>query len=842
MHKTGSRSKAFLTAVVVLSCVTHAEIAIVTEGKPTARIVLPANPAEKEALAAEELSNYLVKMSGGRLPVFRSPVNGADSPTIFVGKESTGDTKQLDLTSLAYGGYVIDVTPGRIILAGNEGEGALNAVYALLEDVLGVRWFMPTEFGEHVPRRKTVSIPDMKTRVEPRFVNRRMHGVANSVPKDGTVWKRRIRLTDHSMEVPFSRYSHNLNRVIRPSRHGKSHPEYFPERDGERHIPSTDNSHSWQPCTTNPDVIRLTIEAAHAHFAKHPEANCFSVGMNDGRGFCECKQCRALDIPGRTFRGRTVLSDRYFAFVKAVAEPLLKTHPDKYITCIAYSLVEAPPLELELPSNVGVVITQDTGQWHDPEYRQKDSEFATAWAENAGAFGTYNYTSLGWLLPRCHHHLMADSLRLYDRIGAKAVTNESWPSFWYAGPLMYLRAKMMWDPKRDADAILDEFYTGFFGPAAPAMKRLYGIFEARMHTTRPGKWFEGLSSVEAQIALWAPENVTACNKALQQAREAAGDTAPFAARVAFVASGFAWIETILQEFWQAQALRDLAGNGTRPAEELLAAIGELAACGKRRDAKWELIKDNPLIVGNYLRVIRQKPRRLSSWKSFVSHSSLLGTQALFRCADGETMDRLQAFVQELPDASLRDEFEGYLWIRMHPDAPNLLANPGCEVSTAAKTQATGIGWVSEATPPNWSKWALVSGNQSRMTWEATGGRSAPKCMKMTGVDNACFIQTFPAEPGERYNASVYTKALGEGQPKAGLFIQWKNAKGQWVQGAPIRQASVDLQVGNWRKLCLVFTVPKGVGSIVFLCRGRNVQADSAILFDDAALVRLPDRR
>ncbi|MCK5805902.1 MAG: hypothetical protein KAI66_23930, partial [Lentisphaeria bacterium] len=416
------------------------------------------------------------------------------------------------------------------------------------------------------------------------------------------------------------------------------------------------------------------------------------------------------------------------------------------------------------------------------------------------------------------------------------------PSFWYAGPMMYLRAKMMWDPNRDPDAILDEFYTGFFGPAAPAMKRLYDIFEARMHTKRAGKWFEGLGSVEAQIALWAPENVVACNEALRQAREAAADTALFAARVAFVANGFAWTEAILQEFWQAEALRELVGNTTPSATELFAAIKKLAVCGKRRDTNWELIKDNPLIVGNYLRVIRLKPRRLNSWKSFVSRSSLLGIQALIGCVDDETMDRLQTLVQELPDADLRDEFEGYLWMKTHPDAPNLLANPGCEVRTASKTRAVGIGWVSEATPPNWSKWALVAGNKSRMTWEATGGRSAPKCMKMTGIDNACFIQTFPAKPGERYSASVHTKALGEGRPKAGLFIQWKNAKGQWVYEAPFRIARVEMEAGNWRKLNLVFTIPKDVSSIVFLCRGRNVSTDAALLFDDASLVRLPDPR
>src|SRR5262249_50339170 len=37
----------------------------------------------------------------------------------------------------------------------------------------------------------------------------------------------------------------------------------------------------------------------------------------------------------------------------------------------------------------------------------------------------------------------------------------------------YLAANVMWDTKADTDALLRDFYTGAFGPAAEAMKRFY---------------------------------------------------------------------------------------------------------------------------------------------------------------------------------------------------------------------------------------------------------------------------------------------------------------------------------------------------------------------------------
>ncbi len=36
-------------------------------------------------------------------------------------------------------------------MVGSTAAGSMLAVYTLLEDHLGVRWFWPGEFGEHVP-------------------------------------------------------------------------------------------------------------------------------------------------------------------------------------------------------------------------------------------------------------------------------------------------------------------------------------------------------------------------------------------------------------------------------------------------------------------------------------------------------------------------------------------------------------------------------------------------------------------------------------------------------------------------------------------------------------------
>ena len=67
----------------------------------------------------------------------------------------------------------------------------------------------------------------------------------------------------------------------------QQHPEYFALRDGKRSLS--------QLCIANPDVLKLTIESTKQFFRDNPDADIIGMGANDGRGFCECDKCKALD-------------------------------------------------------------------------------------------------------------------------------------------------------------------------------------------------------------------------------------------------------------------------------------------------------------------------------------------------------------------------------------------------------------------------------------------------------------------------------------------------------------------------------------------------------------------
>ncbi|MBT3376405.1 MAG: DUF4838 domain-containing protein [Lentisphaerae bacterium] len=811
------------------------EFALIRNGTAVARIVLSATPHAMERQAADELNLYVHKSTGVTLPVSSDAQGGV--PAILIGAHAEKLRTTLQLESLAFGGFVIDSSARRLVLAGNVPEGTLNAVYAFLEDVVGVRWYVPTELGENVPKQPTLAIPAGQRRVEPRFVNRKNHGIDLSIRGDGATWRRRNRITSHSLDVPFNRYSHWLYKVFPASKYGKTHPEYFPILKGKRFVPEKDHEQGWQPCTTEPDVVRLTIEAARRWFDEHPRSNFFSVGMNDSGAFCECKRCLAMDLPGAEFRGRKMVSDRYFTFVKQVADAIAVSHPDKYISCIAYSVVEELPRQVEIPKNVMVVITQDVAQWFDPAYKATDVEFATAWSKAAGVFGTYDYTGLTWIMPRVYPHLMAESLRFYDRVGAVAATNEAFPSWWYAGPLMYLRGKLMWDPKQDPDVVLSEFYTGFFGPGAEAMRAFYDVLERCTTKPREGRWFEGLGCALQQMALWEEADLDDCRRALDKGRAAVPGPGLYADRFAFVERGFRFMEALLEEYWQARQISQLAVSPDTPPEELLSGLRELLRLTQVRESVWQEVREDRLVSGIYRLLFTQFSSRLGTWRSYLESSVTMGVSALATRPD-IGLDRVRSVLPELADRGVAADVAALLWARENPDASNLCENAGFEDERGGGGPE-GVDWVSTNAPPTWAAWSLKPENRVRMTWERDGGRGGSRCVRMKGMGDACFIQTQAGQAGERYVASVWTRVTGAETGRARLVVQWKDADGAWVWSEPRREASVTAGKGDWRQLSLAFTIPKGVHQAVVLLCAKDQGEGDTVWFDDVRLVRTP---
>ena len=834
--------KRLMVCLLLCSTAHAAGLVLVDNGQPRGRIVTRPDAGEMELLAAKELQTYLKRMTGAELPMTSD--RAAPGPRVFVGPVDRARLRALRLAEVKWDGFLIKRDRDVLWLVGQHPVGTLNAVYGFLEDQCGVRWFIPTQLGENVPSARTLAIGDLDVVDNPRFPCRRNHGVDTSMRerREGDQWRRRMRITSHSLEVPFNRYSHNLYRVLPTTKYGAAHPEFFPLVKGKRKVPMEGRARfsSWQPCMTHQEVDAIAIAFGRQWLDSHPHTNFYSVGMNDGRGFCECRECRAMDASAEAFRRRSMVSDRYFGFVKRVADRIKRSHPDRYVSCIAYSVVEAMPKQVEIPDNVFVVITQDVCQWHDPEYRKTDMEFAAAWAKAAGAFGTYDYTALSWLMPRVYPHLMAESIKFYDRIGAVAITNEAWPTWWYCAPQLYLRARLMWNATLDADAVLDEFYAGFFGPAATPMKGLFGVFERCTGKPRPGKWFEGLSSVIDQLNLWEPKDVAECRALLAEAKRMAGDKQPHHDRVALVARGFTFADLLLEEYWQAQRVEALASSGAVAGGDVMAAAVRLVNLGERRAAMMDSLVKDRYMWGVYRMTVDRFVGRLRSWRKYLAACRMAGVSRVVNAAAVEDAGRMEELAAKLPKGELADEMRDHFWVIKHPDAPNLAHNPGFERKAPGLADPQGPDWVATNCPPGWSKWSIRPPQLGQLTWEPKAGVEDSACVQIKGCEMACFIQKVPVKPGERHHVSVHVWADASPDAASRLRVRWQDPKGRWLNEHPGSGACLKGKTAGWRKLSLIVKVPPGAGYAVLLPGVSAQQPNDVTRHDNVKTVRLSD--
>jgi hypothetical protein len=115
--------------------------------------------------------------------------------------------------------------------------------------------------------------------------------------------------------------------------------------------------------------------------------------------------------------------------------------------------------------------------------KQEYRDILSRWAKvTQGRLSIYDYdqSMLVWRdLPNPSHMAFRDDVRHYRDAGILGVDTESRNALATTFTNLYLRARLMWNPDEDAQALLDDFYENFFGPAAGPMRKYWEtIFEA----------------------------------------------------------------------------------------------------------------------------------------------------------------------------------------------------------------------------------------------------------------------------------------------------------------------------------------------------------------------------
>jgi hypothetical protein len=527
---------------------------LVKDGKPLATIVVQAAPAPRaqkasspaaggEAQATHLLVEWIRKITDAELPVADRAAGG---PVIYVGKAAIRAGLKLDdIDSPTSEGVRIVVEKDRILIAGQSEPATFKAVCRFLEH-LGCRYFMDTPLGEVFPRAADLSVSPITITEKPGLLERNPKGPSWR----GGYWKE----WNGAGGEDFN-HAHAWGRYI-PKGTFEHHPEYFAMgSDGKR------KAGEWL-CTSNAgarEMFASEVIAAIKRGTKNP-----SISPPDGRGYCQCANCRAQDDPSsiEPSSGHVSMSNRYADFFDDIARRVAKQQPDSVLSFYCYADYTQPPtLDRKLSSNLCAVIAPirycRLHAMGDPlcPSRKQQVEMVNGWAKVASRLGYYNYmyNLADGTLPMFKFTPCRTEFPALVDDGLAFMTIEVLSNWYVYGPQIYLSLRLAYDPKADAATIFDDYCTKFYGPAAEPMKAYWlGIDQATARLKCHSGGFYGLAAV------YTPQFVRECESRLAEAQASAGKESIYAERVAMHAAGFRNVQDY-QAICAAMARADFAG-------------------------------------------------------------------------------------------------------------------------------------------------------------------------------------------------------------------------------------------------------------------------------------------
>lgn len=739
-----------------------ADFVIVRDGLAAATIVVPDKPAPEESAAAKELSTYIQKITGASLAVVAEGA-ATSGPMIHVGKTKLVLQQDFNLDKLDWDGLVMRTVGSNLILCGRNPHGTEFAVYRFLYKFGGVRWYMPTEVGEHVPTRTTFTVPVMNLTENPDWLSR-LWSAADLADKGE--WNKR-----NLMRSRFS-FHHYLNVWMQPSLFDQ-HPDWFPLRpNGQRYRPRP-NDDSWQPCMSNPEVADYVAQRIIETFDKAPATISASIGVNDSgwQGYCQCDNCKALDVPGKlSLHGGPDYSNRFFTFANRVAEKVATKYPDHYIGCLAYNACENPP-SFKVHPMIVPYLTNDRAQWRDAKFAEADRKWIAAWRAMCPSVATYTYEyGSGYIIPRVYFPLQKQYMQYCKDRGVKGWYAEIYCNWALDGPKAWIGSQLLWDTDQKVETLLDDFYRNFFGPARKPMQRYFELCQRQwMNQEGEAVWFRYFFDPH-QLVLFPPEVCAQARQLLDQAT-ALTTTEPYRKRLDLTSKAFHMTELYSAAYHAGNVSGDIASaaNAEKTMSTLLTGI---RADQERQTFLADVANKEPLLKP----VIPFEER--ASFSAQAASPGLLW-QLLNWCRDNGREDLAMKLIAGLAQSSPKGDMVAVaqtMWRLPSANLKNLITNGTFDKSVGGQGDTSGADWSDKGAPPGWSYWERNPG-AGQLRWVSSEGE---QYVSLTGVKGACYIQTVPVTPGSVYFVlSEYRGKLGDAA-KATLVVSWQDAKGAWV--------------------------------------------------------------
>ena len=596
--------------------------ALAEDGKSCCAVILPETPSPIESHAARELIGVVGKIAGAELAV-RKRGNSALRP-IYLGRAARDRLGQRDWGRLGTDGFVLTSNREGIFICGAQDLGTLYGTYQFLEKHLGMRWFMPGELGEVVPKTPALRVGTFDETSVPAFRVRWIESGEWALRNKMNV---KVDVDGKSVGIKWQWGFHTFFHLIPPDKYYDDHPEWFAKIRGKRVRPKP-KQQGRQLCTSNPQLINEVADNIIKRFDADPALDVIALAPQDGGGFCECKACRALDEKrpdDQAWHAR--YSRRLALFNNAVARRVARKHPDKLIKVGAYAMYMRVPLDRDYRPAPNLAIQAchtyscNNHRIAAPTCERNRKLFGAElehWAKLTKHLFIYEYYNKGaWGgLPYHQVHVIRQDMPYYHKLGAEGFYTQPAGRRWSAvGLNHYIAMKLAWDVDLDVDRLMEDFYAKFYGEAAAPMRQYWrtlerAFVEADVCLSPFGLEWVTLTATD----FFTPKVLAALDQAVGQA-ERAVRTRPVRKRVAmaramvdFTRKAMAYLHAIRSPF-KGVDLKD--AEAVRAAHKRVIALGEPLSAELRRFCKKNRIPayDRLIAAHRSVRFIVKEPRQ-----------------------------------------------------------------------------------------------------------------------------------------------------------------------------------------------------------------------------------------
>jgi hypothetical protein len=453
--------------VFVLGLPRAQALTIAEQGRATAVIVLAENAPEPVQYAAAELSNFLGQITGAEFKIVTTVPDGVTR--LLVGPGAARVVLP-DFTTQELGsdGIVIKTVGHDLVLAGGEPRGTLYAVYTFLEDELDCRWW--SSRVSTIPKSPTIEVSELDVRYVPVFEYREPYWF-DAFDSD---WAVRNKSNGNRPMLDRQRggnhiyygFVHTFNQLIDPQKYFKDHPEWFSMINGKR----TDQRS--QLCLTNEAMKEELIKNLKAGLRQNPKATIASVSQNDWHGNCQCGACAAIEKEEGSPAGLML------RFVNSVAQAIEEEFPDVAVSTLAYQYTRKPPTITQPRDNVIVRLCSIECSFSVPLVHERNQAFRDdiiGWSKLCNRLYIWDYTTnfSHHIMPHPNLRVLGPNVEFFANHHVKGVFEQG--AYTTNGAEMaelraWVLAKLLWNPKLNAQALIDEFLAGYFGAAGPHIK------------------------------------------------------------------------------------------------------------------------------------------------------------------------------------------------------------------------------------------------------------------------------------------------------------------------------------------------------------------------------------